>query len=129
MKKMVCLRSLFITGIALVTLVSCQKQDDYEVLSKVETVSDLSTRASVNYDKYSVSQQNAILLAKALKPKETIVSIEPIEARGDTLIWFINYENGWLALAGGGFLRQSVTGRIARTNIQNYGILFFLLSI
>ena len=116
MKKMVCLRSLFITGIALVTLVSCQKQDDYEVLSKVETVSDLSTRASVNYDKYSVSQQNAILLAKALKPKETIVSIEPIEARGDTLIWFINYENGWLALAGD----KRIQPILARDSGNNY---------
>ena len=90
-----------ITSTALLSIVSCQKAEFIPIDSQTDMASLCTTADSHMYslDRFVVSLSDAERYAELYKPGETYTVTPYVEGR-DTLLYFINYKEGWVVLSG-----------------------------
>lgn len=101
-----------------VILVSCNKNDNEPIqqtqAAKIYTTSLISKVYSAN--EYYVSISDANKFADAVRPGKTF-KIDPYIIEKDTLLYIVNYDKGWIVLAGdkrlNPFVAESESGNIS----------------
>lgn len=109
---------VFFTLVLNVTFVACNKNDSLPIehpkTANTNTISCITKVPSAN--EYYVSVNDARKFADAIRPGKTF-KIEPYVVEKDTLLYFINYDKGWVILAGdkrlNPFVAESESGDIS----------------
>lgn len=109
---------VFFTLVLNLIFVSCNKNDSLPIehpeMANTNTVSYITKAPSAN--EYYVSVNDARKFADAIRPGKTL-KIEPYVVEKDTLLYFINYDEGWMILAGdkrlNPFVAESENGDIS----------------
>lgn len=119
---------VFFTLVLNLIFVSCNKNDSLPIehpeMANTNTVSYITKAPSAN--EYYVSVHDARKFADAIRPGKTL-KIEPYVVDKDTLLYFINYDKGWMILAGdkrlNPFVAESESGDVSMpTSNENLNI-------
>lgn len=119
---------VFFTLLLNVVFVGCNKNDSLHIehteMANTNTVSYITKAPSAN--EYYVSVNDARKFADAIRPGK-MLKIEPYVVEKDTLLYFINYDKGWIILAGdkrlNPFVAESENGDISMpTTNENLNI-------
>lgn len=119
---------VFFTLVLNLIFVGCNKNDSLPIehpeMANTNTVSYITKAPSAN--EYYVSVNDARKFADAIRPGKTL-KIEPYVVEKDTLLYFINYDKGWMILAGdkrlNPFVAESESGDISMpTSNENLNI-------
>lgn len=122
-------KGLLCSIISLIIL-GCNKNDNLLISQEDESsnfndITQISSKASTMED-YCVSLDDAHKFAEAMRPGKS-VKVEPYIVEKDTLLFFINFNEGWLILAGdkrlNPFVAESQKGNISMpTSNENLNI-------